>query len=114
MEGAKPDVLQNKFAITLRLKDGELSDIDSIFLTTNGCELKSGTIACTGTAIYPSTIDAGSEHRDVKAYISRETGEYNFFMQTTSFTGRNASGKKTGGMKYRRTGICRPISKPIF
>jgi hypothetical protein len=38
-EGMKPDVHQDKFATTLRLKDGELADADSIYLTTNGREL---------------------------------------------------------------------------
>jgi hypothetical protein len=103
-----------KFEITLRLKDGELADTDSMFLTTGNCELRNGVVFCTGRAVYPSTIDNGSESREMRSYINRETGEYNFFMETTNYTGRNATGKKTEGMKYVRTGICRPISKPIF
>jgi hypothetical protein len=112
-QGMKPDFHQDKFAITLRLRDGELADTDSVYLTTKGCELKNGIVHCVGTAIYPSTLDAGSERREMKAYITRETGEYNFFMETESFTGRNASGKKRGGMKYQRTGICKQASNPI-
>jgi hypothetical protein len=103
-----------KFETILRLKDGELADTDSMYLNTGNCELRNGVVVCTGKAIYPSTIDSGSESREMKSYINRETGEYNFFMETISYTGRNASGKKTDGMKYHRSGICRPISKPIF
>lgn len=103
-----------KFETMLRLKDGELADTDSMFLNTGNCELGNGIVFCTGKANYPSTIDNGSESREMKSYINRETGEYNFFMETTSYTGRNAIGKKTGGMKYHRSGICRQISKPIF
>jgi hypothetical protein len=103
-----------KFETTLRLKDGELADTDSMFLNTGNCELRSGVVFCIGKALYPSTIGNGSESREMKSYINRETGEYNFFMETTSYTGRDATGKKTESMKYHRSGICRPISKPIF
>jgi hypothetical protein len=51
---------------------------------------------------------------DLTAYISRETGEYNLFMDTLYFTGANASGKQKGSMKWHRSGICRTVSKPIF
>jgi hypothetical protein len=107
-------VSPHKFETTLRLKDGELSDTDSMFLNTGNCELKNGVVICSGRAVYDSTLDGGSESREMKSYINRETGEYNFFMETTNHSGRNATGKKTEGMKYMRTGICRPISKPIF
>jgi len=103
-----------KFETILRLKDAELADTGSFFLNTANCELKNGVVICTGKATYPSTIDNGSESREMKSYINRETGEYNFFMETTNWAGRNATGKKTDGMKYHRSGICRPISKPIF
>lgn len=98
-----------KFETTLRLKNGELADTDSMFLNTGNCELTNGVVFCTG-----NPVDNGSESREIKSHINRETGEYNFFMETTNHTGRNATGKKTEGMKYVRTGICRPISKPIF
>jgi hypothetical protein len=114
---AKPtieSVSPQKFETTLRLKDGELTDTDSFYLNTGNCALNNGVVFCTAKAVYTSTIDNGSESREMKSYINRETGEYNFFMETTNHTGRNATGKKTEGMKYMRTGICRPISKPIF
>lgn len=107
-------VTPKKFETTLRLKDGELADTDSFYLNTKNCELRNGVVVCTGSAVYASTIDGGSEGRVMKSYITRETGEYNFFMETTHYTGRNATGTKSEGMKYMRTGICRQISKPIF
>jgi hypothetical protein len=85
-----------------------------MFLTTGNCELKNGTVVCSGKAVYPSTVSGGSESRELKSYITRETGEYNFFMETTNWTGRNATGKRSEGMKYMRTGICKQVSKPIF
>lgn len=103
-----------RFETILRLQNAELADTRSFFLNTGNCELRNGVVACTGKANYPSTIDSGSESREMNSYINRETGEYNFFMETTSYTGRNGTGKKTGGMKYHRSGICRVISKPIF
>lgn len=102
------------FSTTLSLRDGELADNSSAFLNTGNCELKNGVVICTGKAVYPSTIDAGSESRVMKSYINQETGEYNFFMETTHHTGRNASGSKSEGMKYMRNGVCRTIGKPIF
>jgi hypothetical protein len=87
-----------KFETTLRLKDGELADTDSMFLNTGNCELRNGVVFCTGKAVY--LVDNGSESREIKSYINRETGEYNFFMEMTNHTGRNATGKKTEGMKY--------------
>jgi hypothetical protein len=107
-------ITPRKFETTLRLKDGELADTETIFLNTGNCELKNGVVICTGKAIYDSSTDATSESRVMKSHINRETGEYNFFMETTHYSGRNATGKKSDGMKYMRTGICRPISKPIF
>ncbi|MGY3593965.1 N-acetylneuraminic acid mutarotase [Bradyrhizobium sp. USDA 4341] len=98
----------------MRLQNGELADTRSFALTTGNCELRNRIVACTGKANYPSTIDKGSESREMQSYINRETGEYNFLMETTSYTGRNGTGKKTGAMKYYRSGICRAISKPIF
>ncbi|KYK46335.1 hypothetical protein A1D31_32750 [Bradyrhizobium liaoningense] len=103
-----------RFETTLRLEDGELVDTGSRFLNTGDCALRKGVVACTGKAVYPSTIDNGSEAREMESYIDRETGEYNFLMETIGYTGRNATGKRTGGMKYRRSGICRPIGNPIF
>jgi hypothetical protein len=103
-----------KFETTLRLVDGELVDTGSMFLNTGNCTLRSGVVACTGKAVYPSTLDGGSEARTMESYIDRDTGEYNFLMETMGYTGRNATGEKRGGMKYRRSGICRPIGKPIF
>jgi hypothetical protein len=104
----------SKFETILRLENGELADTNSLFLNTGNCELKNGIVFCTRNTNYPSPIDGGSESREMKSYINRETGEYNFFMETTSYTGRNGTGKKTGGMKYHRSGVCRAVSKPIF
>ncbi|TYL86325.1 hypothetical protein [Bradyrhizobium cytisi] len=102
------------FDTTLSLRDGELTDTGSAFLNTGNCELKNGVVVCSGKAVYASTVDSGSESRVMKSYINRETGEYNFFMETTRYAGRNATGKKSEGMKYMRNGICRSISKPVF
>jgi hypothetical protein len=85
-----------------------------MFLNTGNCGLKNGVVICTGQAVYDSKLDAGSESRVMKSYINRETGEYSFFMETTHHTGRKATGKKSEGMKYMRTGMCRQVSKPIF
>ncbi|QOG22246.1 MULTISPECIES: hypothetical protein [Bradyrhizobium] len=102
------------FSTTLSLREGELADNGSAFLNTGNCELKNGVVICTGKAVYPSTIDAGSESRVMKSYINQETGEYSFFMETTHHAGRNATGSKSEGMKYMRNGVCRSIGKPIF
>jgi len=102
------------FSTTLSLRDGELADSGSAFLNTGNCELKNEVVICTGKAVYPSTLDGGSESRVMKSYINQQTGEYNFFMETTHHAGRNATGAKSEGMKYMRNGVCRTIGKPIF
>jgi hypothetical protein len=100
---------ERKFETTLRLKDGVLSDTDTTSLTTKGCELRNAIVHCESRIVVPT--DKGSERRELKSYIARETGEYNLFLETW---GLNATGKQTGNMKWHRAGICRPISKPIF
>jgi hypothetical protein len=113
-DGIKPEVHEDSFSITLRLKDGELADTNSIWHTMKTCGMKNVTVHCTGTAIYPSDLDGGSEHREMQAFVARDTGEYNFFMDTKHFSGKNASGRKTSGMNFHRTGICKQASSPIF
>jgi hypothetical protein len=105
---------EDKFETMLRLKDGELSDAGSIWLTTKGCVLRNNIIRCSAIRAEPSTIDSGSSRSELTAHISRETGEYNHFKETLYFTGANASGKQKGNMKWHRVGICRTVSKPIF
>src|ERR1700730_16498918 len=113
-QGSQPDMHESKFETMLRLKDGELSDTGSPWLTTKGCGLRNNNIRCSAIRVEPSTIDSGSSRAELTAYISRETGEYNLFMGVLYFTGANASGKQKGNMKWRRVGICRTVSKPIF
>ena len=105
---------QSKFETTLRLRDGELSDTGSMWLTTKGCQLTNGVVRCSLKTVVPSRVDNGSERRELQSFIVRETGEYNHFLETWSFEGRNASGKQKGNMKWHREGVCRPISSPIF
>lgn len=113
-EGVKTDVHEDNFSATLRLKDGELADTSSIWHTMKACELKNATVHCMGTAIYPSELDGGSERREMQAFVVRDTGEYNFFMDTKHFSGKNGSGRKTSSMNFHRTGICKQASGPIF
>ena len=108
------DMHENKFETMLRLKDGELSDTNSIWLTTKGCLLRNNIIHCSAIRVERSTTDSGSSRSELTAYISRETGEYNLFMETWYFTGANASGRQKGNAKWRRSGICRAVSKPLF
>src|SRR2546430_781726 len=63
--GLEPLPLTSKFETTLKLKDGGLSDVGSIGLTTKGCELKNGVVHCTFKSVAPSTIRKGSEKRDL-------------------------------------------------
>jgi hypothetical protein len=110
INGMLPD--ERKFETTLRLKDGVLSDTDTSWLTTKACELRNGIVHCESRAVV--SLDKGSERRELKSYIARETGEYNLFLETWSFEGSNATGRQKTNMKWHRAGICRPISKPIF
>jgi hypothetical protein len=102
----------DKFEALLRLKDGELSEVDSSWMTTKNCSLQNGIVHCSAKSIVP--IDGGSERRELESFIRRETGEYHFFLQTWDFEGPNASGRQVGNMKLSRAGICRQVSKPIF
>jgi hypothetical protein len=106
-----PPVIGERFQATLRLKDGELADVDSHWMTSKGCALANGIVRCTSKTVVPT--ESGSERREINSYIVRETGEY-LFLETWSFEGKNATGRQTGDMKYRRTGICRQASQPIF
>ena len=105
----------DKFDTVLRLKDGELSDTNSIWLTTKDCGLRNGVIRCPAKSVValPTPL-SGSERRELQSFITRETGEYNFYLETWSFEGPNASGRQTGNSKLRRTGVCTQVGKPIF
>jgi hypothetical protein len=116
-EGSRLDFQEDKFETMLRLKDGELSDTGSIWLTTKGCVLRNNNIVRgSAKSVYETdrAIGGGSTRREMTASIDRETGEYNLFLEEWHFAGANASGKQTGNMKWRRSGICRQVSKPIF
>ncbi len=113
-EGSLPNSMNDKFETMLRLKDGELSDTGSIWLATKGCVLRNGTVRCSAKSVVATGIGSGSERRELTAFLSRETGEYNLFLETWSFTGANASGKQKGNTKLHRFGICTQVSKPIF
>lgn len=110
----KKDVQIDKFDTLVRLQDGELADTNSRWLTTRDCLLKNGVIGCKLKTVVPSSFDQGSEKRHLAAYITRETGEYDLFLQTWSYTGRNAKGQIRGTTQFRRAGICKPAGKPIF
>lgn len=103
-----------KFEATLRLKGGELSDINSPWLTTKNCALNNGVVYCSDQLVVSSGIGKGSERRELEAFLTRETGEFRFFLETWGYDGPNAKGKPTSNMKQSRIGLCRPISGPLF
>jgi hypothetical protein len=114
-EGSRLDSNEGKFETMLRLKDGELSDTNAPWLTTKDCVLRNNVVRCSAKTVQPTKLpEGGSSRRELSAYISRETGEYNLFMEDLYFTGTNASGKQKGIHKWRRSGVCRTVSKPIF
>jgi hypothetical protein len=105
------------FSVNIRLKDGEISDTDSPWMTGKDCRLKNATISCESKTVLPTDIPGvsnGSERREIKIFLSREIGEYNFFLDTFSYEGRNATGKQTGGLKMHRSGVCKPVGGPLF
>jgi hypothetical protein len=110
----KPDYNESKFETMVRLKDGELSDTDTRWLTTNNCALRNGVVFCSAKLVVPIRDNKGSERRELESYITRETGEYDLFLETWDYDSQNASGKATANMKLHRKGICRQISKPVF
>jgi hypothetical protein len=96
-EGGRPESREDKFETMLRLEDGKLSDTGSIWLTTKDCALRNGIIHCSAKSVEPlDKIIGGSERRELKSFISRETGEYNLFLETWPFTAANASAKQRG------------------
>jgi len=112
--GMSPILKEDKFDTTLRLENGSLEDADSIWMSTKHCVLNNGIIRCSAKSIEPSDIDAGSEKRSLDVFLSRDTGEYNLFLETWGYDGRHASGNQTTHEQLRRNGICRAVSKPIF
>lgn len=105
---------EKTFEATLRLQNGELSDMGSVFLTTKGCQLRNGIVACSHTETVPTGLDKTSERRHLEAYLTRETGEYHLFLETKSFEGKGGTGKQVQTMKWHRSGVCRTVSKPVF
>jgi hypothetical protein len=100
-EGGRPYFSEDKFEVMLRLQDGELSDTSTMWPTPK-CVLRNSIVSCSVKSV---RADGPVE---VKAYISRETGEYNLFIEHLS------TGKSKGNLKIHRFGICRQVSKPIF
>jgi hypothetical protein len=109
------NIYGDPFNITLRLKDGTIGNIDRGFPDGKDCILSNGNIMCELDALVPpDPILNITEKRHAIVSIVRETGEYTYLLETWGYPGKTVSGKPTSNMKLRRTGTCRPISKPIF
>jgi hypothetical protein len=109
------NVYSDPFSITLRLKDGIIGDIDHSFPDGKDCVLSNGNIMCELDRIVPADPMLNiTEKRHGVVSIVRETGEYTYLLETWGYPGKPVSGKPTSSMKLRRSGTCRPISKPVF
>ena len=103
------------FSVTLRLKDGVIGDIDHNFPDGKDCILSNGSILCELDRIVPPNSFLNiTEKRHGIVSIVRETGEYTYLLETWGYPGKSASGKPTSNMTLRRSGACRPISRPVF
>jgi hypothetical protein len=107
---SRPHFQESKFEVTLRLKEGELSEPDSGRSTAEGCVFLNNIISCSAKRVEPS-FEGGSIRSESTTYISRETGEYNQFTKALYFT---ASGKQEGSTNLHRSGTCRTVGKPIL
>jgi hypothetical protein len=106
-----------KFEALMRLENGELSETKGRWLATKNCKLSDGVIRCSDKIVVSLADIPGSdpdtkERRELLSTLSRETGEYNLFLQTTTLKGKEA--RPTGGLKLHRSGVCRPVGSPLF
>src|SRR5262245_31621064 len=63
LDGRPPEFINNKHETMLRLKDGELSDTSSQWLTIKGCVLRNGIVRCSKKSVeaHPPIVGSGSD-----------------------------------------------------
>jgi hypothetical protein len=107
----RPDFHEGSFKIILRLRNGEIGNIEKTFLEGRDCALKDGKIRCIldATAYYPELNTTIVEHRSVS--INRATGELGLFLEASHFKGKRATGIPSMTSKLSRVGVCRPASR---
>jgi hypothetical protein len=113
--GTKPDFLEDKYTMTLRLKDGSIGNIEQSWLEGKNCVLVDGNIRCelTATRYYKESNSTIKEHRT--ASINRATGEMHLFAEAWNYDGTQATGTPASTSKLIRTGVCHPATtKPLF
>jgi hypothetical protein len=113
--GNKPDVFEDTFDKTLRLKDRTIGDIRYKFLEGEDCTLEAGAIKCELDAIFPIQPFVNStEKRHTVVTVDRETGEYHYLLETWGYEGKGTSGKQTSHGRHLFSGTCRPAGGRIF
>jgi hypothetical protein len=107
----KPDFREGPFKIILRLRDGEIGNIEYTFLEGRECALKDGKIRCKldATTYDPELNVTTIEHRSVS--INRATGELGLFLETSDFKGKRVTGTPWMTSRLSRVGVCRPASR---
>jgi hypothetical protein len=112
--GGKPELHQRKFSETLHLKNNSIGNIKYNFLDGKNCELNNGIIVCgLNSTKFISTVNA-TELRRTNVEIVRATGEYRYRLRTWSARGKSKPIEGKPGLELIRSGVCQPISGPIF
>lgn len=102
--GDETEVQKDTFHLTLRLKDGSLSNIEYDFVEGKNCTLVDGIIRCELNTTTSKLDTTSKEYRTVA--ISRTTGEMNLTLKSQTFDGANTTGEPTLTIKSVRTGVC--------
>jgi hypothetical protein len=105
---------EQKFKSQLKIQEGDLVDINAPWMTVKNCKLADGVVRCESQRVVNELAIGGSELRKLKASIVRATGEFRLFLRTFDYERKKLTGKKIGGVKLLRIGMCRVVSKPIF
>ncbi len=112
---AKIDADQSRFDDTLRLKDRTIGNIKYNFADGQDCQLSNGIIDCKLVRTTYVSIPNSTELRHSTVQIVRATGEYHYHLKTWSAPGKSkpvATNKP--GLEIFRSGVCQPISRPLF
>ena len=109
----KPELYDEKFNITLQLKNRVLTNVTETFVMGRECILNSGDVDCEldATRYYKEFNSTMVQHAIV--FLTRRTGEFYALLQTEHFDGQSSRAAATFKGKLEWRGVCGK-GDPIF
>jgi hypothetical protein len=112
-KSVEPVLRDEKFNITLHLKQGSMIDVTDNLVLGRGCIFAEGEIGCGLKEVKQVKELNAVETRRSTISLTRSTGELRALWQVESFDGPKAMGTPSSRAQVERAGTCRK-GDPIF